>query len=227
LELAVQQDDSCALCWAVLAHLYADGVIYNYPTVPDPLALAHDYVERSLALDPNCQHAWMTKAWLGVFARNKTATIEYLEKCDAINPNSSIFKAMYSLGMAFLGEYEKSLALKEKALPLNPLPYWWLNLPNIFVALKKHDYSRALYYARKIGTPQVIYEHIFELIALYYLGETDMLRNLALKYRVVYPSGFDFMLKAFPAVLFDEDLVRQLTLALQEIRKIIGDNEVS
>ncbi len=43
--------------------------------------------------------------------------------------------------MSFLGEYEAADALMVKAIPLNPLLYWWFNLPPIFKALKANQFQ--------------------------------------------------------------------------------------
>lgn len=217
LELVLSKDASCDLCFAVLAHLYADSLIYNYQVNGNPLAKAQEYVNKALVLNPNSQHAFLVQAWIDVFQHNKESALKNVEHCVSINPNSSYFKASFSLGLSFFGEYERSMALRLQTLSLNPLPYWWMNVPGIFVALRNHEYEKMLFLARKWGTPADIFEHVFEMIALYYLEDVEQLRQTLKQYQEKFPTGLEFVVQALPVILFDEHLVSQITEALEQI----------
>jgi adenylate cyclase len=221
LEMATQAHPDCDLCWAVLAHLYAHSIVYHYKTdVENPLARAQAYLARAFSINPYSQQGYITLAWVNIFLRNKTEAKQALEKADEMNPNSSYAKAVCSLGMSFLGEYDVSEQLMEKAIPLHPLPYWWFNLPPIFTALNANDYSKMLFHARKIGTPAGIHEHVFEMIALYYLGETGRLKKLLKTYLEKFPEGIAHAMRAWPKILFDESLVEKLTYALKQMEEM-------
>lgn len=221
LERVTRENQECDLCWAVLAHLYVHGIIYQYQSgVDNPIARAQAYLARAFALNPHSQQAYITLAWIQIFLRNKAEAKRAIETADKINPNSSYAIAVSSLGMSFLGEYEAAEALMEKAIPLHPLPFWWFNLPPIFMALKANDYNKMLFYARKIGTPAGIHEHVFEMIALYYLGETNNLRKLLKTYLEKFPDGITHAMRAWPKILFDELLVEKLTYALMQMEEM-------
>jgi len=220
LETVVEEDENCALCWAVLAHLYADALIYNYNTNKPPMETAQAYVEKAFMLDPLCQHAFLVKGWLHLLMRQKDEALVTIEKIESLNPNSSTFKAMCSLGLAFLGEYEKSLEYLRQVKHLNPLPYWWMNLPEIFVALKNEEYKKVIFFARKSSTPPVIFEHVFEMIGLFYLSDFPALKALFQLYYAKYPAGIIFLMQALPAILSDDALGEKIRFALQEIEQI-------
>jgi hypothetical protein len=77
-----------------------------------------------------------------------------------------------------------------------------------------------------VGTPAGIQEHIFEMIALFYLGSTDALKPVLRTYVSKHPDGLDHALKAWPMILFDDSLIDQVTHALTEI-KLMKDELLS
>jgi TolB-like protein len=218
LEKTVRQDQGSSLCWAVLAMLYVDSIFFNYDAGTDEaLDRAIEYVNKALEINPACQHGNISLAWINVFLKNKAVAIEAIEKSYQVNPNASYFTAAASLGMALLGEYSRSKEFLDKALPMNPMPYWWLNLPSIFIELKNREFEKMLFHARMVGTPAGIQEHIFEMIALFYLGDLDSLKPLLRSYVGKYPTGIDHAIMSWPMILFDEDLIAQVNHALTEI----------
>jgi TolB-like protein len=218
LENTVIQDSGSSLCWSILSMLYVDGIFFNYDSgVDEPLEKAIEYVNKALDINPSCQHGTITLAWINIILKNKAAAMEAIEKAYAINPNASFFTAASSLGMALLGEYGRSKEFLDIALPMNPMPYWWLNLPMIFIKLRNKDYSRMLFHARKVGTPAGIQEHIFEMIALFYLNDIDSLKSVLKIYLRNHPHGIDHAIKSWPMAIFDKDLIEQVTYALTEI----------
>jgi TolB-like protein len=217
LEAVVAEDENCALCWAVLAHLYADALIYNYNTAKEPLTTAQAYLDKAFDLDPICQHAHLAKGWIHILKREKYEASAMFVKTDELNPNSTSFKAMCSLGMALIGEYDKSIDYLRQIKQLNPLPYWWMNIPELFVALKNEDYNKVVFFARKSSTPQMIFEHVFEMIGLYYLEDFAALKVLAKVYQDKYPDGISFLKQALPAILSDDEVAAIISKALQHI----------
>jgi TolB-like protein len=219
LEKVLADDEQCSLCWAILGHLYGDALIYNYPTAKNPLETAKFCVAKALEFDEHCQHAHLANAWVHILMRNKKEILASLKKVDEINPNSSIFKAMSSLGLSLAGEYTDSIACLKKAKLLHPLPYWWMSVPEIFVALKAHEYEKVIFLARKASTPSVIFEHIFEMIGLYYMKDFTALKLLEKAYYEKYPEGIAFLIQALPAILLDDELAGIISHALRNIEK--------
>jgi tetratricopeptide (TPR) repeat protein len=218
LEKAVKSSPDCPLCYAVLAHLYSDGVFYNYITVQDPIGTSQLYINKALALDPNCQHAHIAQAWVHALTGNKEKTAESVRVCYAINPNSSFFAATCSLGYALLGEYDRSMDLHEQAIVLNPLPYWWMSLLKIFLAYKKGNFQEALFHAQKKGTPKVIYEYVLEMIAYYHLKDEKSLKQNLQVYHQKYPGKLDYVSKALPMVIYDQEVKDLVVEAFDHIR---------
>jgi TolB-like protein len=220
LEQAIKEEPECSLCYAVLGHLYADGIFYNYETVPDPISKAWKYVSMSLSLDANCQHAYVAKGWLEILNGDKGAAVESIERFYSINPNSSFFASVCSLGWCLVGEYDRSISLQEKAIHLSPLPYWWMSLPKVLLALKKGNYQEALFHAQKKGTPKMIYEYVLEMIACFYLNDMNSLEKYVSLHRQKFPGSLEYVSKALPMITFDQEVKVLVTRAFE----FIGEN---
>ncbi|MCU0403721.1 MAG: hypothetical protein MUE99_04165 [Chitinophagaceae bacterium] len=220
LEKANEIDDNCSICWAILAQLYGDAIIYNYKTEKDPMIMAASCAQKALQLDPHGQHAHLAWAWAQVFYRNKQEVINSLEKMESINPNASYFQAACSFCYALTGDYEKSIEKLNKARGLNPLPYWWLNLGEILFALKTNNYEKMLFHAQKTGTRKVIYEHIFEMICYVFQKNIPAIKLILKEYTAKYPEGLVYLEKVLPAILFDEELGEKIRFALQQLIKM-------
>ena len=224
LKNVVQQDQTSSLCWSVLAMLYVDSIFFNYDSgTEEPLSRAIECVNKALEINPDCQHGNITLAWINIFLKNKDVALKAIEQSYLINPNASYFTAAASLGMSLLGEYDRSAEFLAIAIPMNPMPYWWLNLPSIFNKLRNREFEKMLFHARKVGTPAGIQEHIFEMIALYYLGSFDALKSLLKMYLAKHPDGIEHALKSWPMIIFDEVLKDQITVALTEIELMKRD----
>lgn len=227
LEKAVKENQEASLCWAVLGMLYTDSVFFNYTTnLENPLESAQRCVNKALSINPQCQHGLITDGWIHVFLKDKKRAVESFEKTFSINPNASYFTAACSLGMALVGEYERSLFFYNKTISQHPMPLWWFNLPPIFIALKNNAHDKVKFYAQKIGTPAGIQEHIFELIGLYYLGETEKLQALLKIYISRHPNGLDHAILSWPMILFDDLLVQKIISGLKKIKELV-DNPVA
>ncbi|MCU0395878.1 MAG: hypothetical protein MUF29_08210 [Chitinophagaceae bacterium] len=220
LEQVLAGDPESALGWSILGHLYSTGYIHGFPVGANPLAQARYCVQRGLSISDHNQHAYLVLAWLHLLERDREMAIQYLEKADAINPNSSYFNGNISMCFGFLGEFERSAALLERAIILHPLPAWWMNMPAILISLKNHEYERMLFHASKINVVTVVYYQLFDMIALYYLEDRRALKAMLKEYRQRFPQGLAFCKRMLSELVFDENLRSQIDDALQAMEEM-------
>jgi tetratricopeptide (TPR) repeat protein len=220
LEKVVHDPPGCALCYAVLAHLYANGVIYDYHTVPDPVGLSQSYLDKALALDPNCQQAHITMAWVYLLSGRKNEALESIKKTYSLNPNSSYMVSGCSFGYALLGDFKTAQQLYEKAISLSPLPFWWLNVVRILAAMKKGNFQEALFHAQKKGTPNTIYEYVFEMIACVHLRDEKSLMEFIHLHRQKFPGKLEYVGQALPRVIYDQEIKDQVIDAFDHIMSL-------
>lgn len=220
LEEVLASDADSALGWSILGHLYCAGYLNGFLVGDKPLARSRDCVQRGLLISKHNQHAYLALAWLNLLERNRKTAVEYLEKADAINPDSSYFSANISMCFGFLGDFEKSTALLERAHRLHPLPAWWMNIPSILMALKNHEYEKMLFHASKITVVSVVYYQLFDMIALYYLEDRKALKAMLKQYRKRYPQGLAFATRMLSVMVLDDLLRDQIVTALTAIEEI-------
>lgn len=189
LKEAIKDDPQCPMSWAVFGHLQTNGFIYGYETGPEQLQLAKQSAEQALELNPESQHGLIALSLIKIIHQQTEEAEELLDKCITINPNSGYFQAGVALGYSMIGNYEKSNALIAKAFRSNPVPIWWLNLPEFMFALHNCNYEKVSNTAPKYNEAAGILENVFELIALYYLGNMPAFRNLAIAHEKKYPGG--------------------------------------
>jgi tetratricopeptide (TPR) repeat protein len=194
--------------------------VYNYPYGDDPINTAHKYIKLALTLNPNCQQAYITLGWLHILARNKEQAILNLEKGYSINPNSAFFNCELSICMAMLGEYGKSQQYLERALKMNPLPYWWLNIPSTFIAMKNRNFEKMLFSAQSMQRLPMIYDSVFEIVALYFLDNKSDLKFAVKAYQKKYKDGFAFVEAQLAGMIFDDELRQMFTSAFRDIRTL-------
>jgi tetratricopeptide (TPR) repeat protein len=221
---AVKKYPGSHLSWAVLGHLLTDGVVYNYLPVRPSLDDALYAAGKSLEANPDSQHGHIAAGYVLLFYRETDRAIFHFKRAISINPYSAYFKTTASLGLAMAGDYQSSIFHLEAALKLNSIPGWWVYLPYVFISLKEGNYTKMLFYSRKVTTPSGVYEHIFEMIALFYLDKKDELVHILGEYTLSNPGGIAFVTNSIPMVLMDKELVDLILHALHGIRKLHSKN---
>jgi tetratricopeptide (TPR) repeat protein len=218
MQAAVKEHPRSALSWAVLGNLLIDGISYNFLPLQPALDQAFFAAGKALEENPDCQHGHITMGWVMIFYREVERAIYHFKRAIVINPYSTYFKTAASLGLALAGEYESSIFHLEAAIKLNTIPGWWVTLPFVFVYLKEEDYDKMLFYSRNVSTPSVVFEHVFEMIALYYLNKKSEILKLLKTYNKNHPGGLKFVMEILPLVLQDHDLITRVVTALHQIR---------
>jgi TolB-like protein len=206
IEWLVKTYGDCSWCYAILASMYADGVVYGYLLDADSIERSRVYTARALELDPDHQHALFARAWLIVMSGDREGAMVAIDRMHRINPHAAFFNMTIAIGLCFIGEYEKSTKLVKDLLEVIPVPSWWIHVPHTIASIKKRDFRAALFHAKKIGRLNTIFDSVFEIIAVYHLGDFHELRELVSKYHNRFPSGLKYLQRAFTFIFHDDDL---------------------
>ena len=204
IEKALQQNPNYALGWAILAQLFVDSLALGYTTMNDPLKEADHCVQKSLQLDPDCQHAYTSLTWMYIFLRDKNNALESVARMVSLNERSAFHLGAACFLLGLLGEYELSLEYFEKSNVLNPYSSWWVNLGPYFGHFYKGEYAEALKYANRINIPGVFWNIIFKLAALGQLSRLDESLILVDKFHVQFPDMAPKACAILKAVLHHE-----------------------
>ncbi len=126
LERAVQLDPDYADLWAALADVYNGEYRLGYNPRPEPLERALMAAERAIKLAPHSQRAYWRLAHTRFLRGERDAFFVAVEKAIQPNPNEPSVLAGLGIWVCWAGEWEKGLAMVNKALDLDPradLPY--------------------------------------------------------------------------------------------------------
>jgi hypothetical protein len=137
---------------------------------------------------------------------DREAAMVAIDRMHRVNPHAAFFNMTIAIGFCFIGEYEKSTKLVRDLLEVIPVPSWWIHVPHTMASIKKRDFRAALFHARKIGRLNTIFDSVFEIIAVYHLGDFHELRELVSKYYAKFPSGLKYLQRTFTLIFHDEDL---------------------
>jgi TolB-like protein len=208
---AVRQLQKCvdlfpnyALAHALLGLLYTDSLIFGFSDDPDQLGKAMVHTEKALQIDPNCQQAYLSRAWVEAITGKKVEAEISMEQCLSINPNSPFFIATCGLGMSFIGKYERSHELVQKVRYFNSTQRWWTHVPGIIYNVHKEDYEEALRYAQLINSQAGVFHRAFEISIHSLLGRRNEVRKLADEYLKLYPSGIDTIYNSVGLMVSDK-----------------------
>jgi len=173
LENAVALEPTYAEAWAVLANLYMQekrfGIGDGYDA--DDVAIkARTAVERAINLDPNEPTAHIVLSNLLFTEGDLEGFRKAGEAALRLNPNNSDLLAHFGLRLGLIGDWDRGLALVNKAINLNPVHPHWYYFPQVFYHYESQEYERALAELNKIHMPQFFWTYLLRAAALGQLG---------------------------------------------------------
>jgi TolB-like protein len=216
LERAVEINPTCVMAWVELAIVYVNDYAHVVDSLPDALEKAEHCARKAVSLDPMCQSAHAVLALVHFQRNDRVALLEAAERALALRPESSTAVAWVGHLMAQSGEWERGLAVREKALRFKPYYPGWLHTSTYYDHFRKQDYQAALAEARKCNMPGFFQEWILRAAALGQLGQQqqahDAVQSL-LKLRPDFPAA---PRRFIAAMVVCDDLIEQ---TLEGLRK--------
>jgi serine/threonine protein kinase/tetratricopeptide (TPR) repeat protein len=173
LERAVQKAPGYADAWAMLSMLYREEYTHHFNVRPDPIGRAHAAARRAVEAAPSNHLAYHALASAQFFRREFQAFRNSAERAIALNPMDGFTAAYVGFLIAYSGDWERGLALAERARGLNPHHPGWYWFPSFFDAYRKRDYRGALNFVLKVNMPSFWRTHVARAAAYGQLGEPD------------------------------------------------------
>jgi non-specific serine/threonine protein kinase len=153
-ERVLDRKPNHADAWACLSNLYCWEYVHRMNPLEKSMERALDAAWRAVTIDPACQLGWQQLAEAHFFARDYTAFRDAAERAIALNPRNSHTRAYLGLLIAFSGEWDRGLALVQRAMALNPHFPDWCYLPYFYNYYRKSEYETALQVLKKINMPE-------------------------------------------------------------------------
>jgi non-specific serine/threonine protein kinase len=218
-ERLLDREPNHADAWACLSNLYCWEYVHRLNPLEKPMERALEAAWRAVTINPACQLGWQQLAEAHFFARDYTAFGDAAERAMALNPRNSHTRAYLGLLIAFSGEWDRGLALVQRAMALNPHLPDWCYLPYFYDHYRKGEYQTALQVVKKINMPEDPWPQIAIAAACGQLNNQEMARAAIELVHRHHPIYLDLKYYREDAEKWfaDRSIVEQL---LQGLRKV-------
>ncbi len=179
LERAVELDPLSSDAHALLANVYLGEHRFDMNPRPNPIGRAMVHALAATQLDPQNAYA---RCWLGIahFFRGENAKFE-IEAARALELNPNDAETLADIGhyLAFMGEFERGVALTRRAQRLNPLHPGWYHFSLARLHFSRGQYRETVEDVQRMGLPDFYWTHLLACAALGHMGSTEAADALA------------------------------------------------
>jgi TolB-like protein len=190
-ERALEREPNHAVAWACLSNLYLLEYADGFNPLEKPVERARDAAWRAVKIDPACQMGWKLLAAVHFVSRDFTAFRESAERAISLNPRDGTTLAYVGLMMAFSGDWERGVALVQRAMDLNRHHPGWYHNASFHHHYRKGEYEAALRAAKKINMPEFHWMHLATAAACGMLGRHEEARTAIESLRQSNPTFLD------------------------------------
>ncbi|MGI9426038.1 MAG: winged helix-turn-helix domain-containing tetratricopeptide repeat protein [Hyphomicrobiaceae bacterium] len=179
LEKAVELDPLSSDAQALLANVYLAEYRFDMNPQPNPIGRALVHALAATQLDPQNAYA---RCWLAIvhFFRGENDKFEAeSERALSLNPNDPETLADVGHYLAFMGEFERGVALSRRAQELNPLHPGWYYFSSARMHYDQHAYEHVLADVQRVGLPNFYWTHLLNAACKGQLGHRDARDSLA------------------------------------------------
>ncbi len=120
LTAAAKKDPECGRIWSLLGLQYVTIHNLGIPGFEKPLHKATKLAERGALLEPRCQRAIGTLAFIRFHNNELTIAIDEVDRALRLNPNSLFVLDGLAYILILCGDWNRGVALAEKAITYNP-----------------------------------------------------------------------------------------------------------
>lgn len=215
LKHAVKIDPYYARAWAMLGETYCDEYIY-IGNEDNSLQNSQNFIDKAIDLDPNCQYAQYTKAFLSTLQKKRDAAITASETMLRLNPNAAFMVGAAGTWMGLVGEYEHGITLVQRSMQMAPLYPGWFHFIPFAQHFRSGDFEQALAEANKLNLPDWLWQPLTLAATLGQLGRIETAQR-AYKHLLAIKPDFEAKADYFiNALLMDEVLIEGLIEGLQK-----------
>ena len=151
IEGAVQKAPTYADAWALLALLSVQRYAQGFGPAADSLATGAVAARKAVEAAPANHLAWFSLSQVLFFQKDFRTFRNAADRALALNPMDSNSLALHSEMLAYSGDWDRGLALAERARQLNPHHPGWYWHVNFNHAYRQRDYRAALEIASKMN----------------------------------------------------------------------------
>ena len=177
------------------------------PEADDPLARAIAASQNAIKADPTSQTGYTSLASAHYFATDLEQFHAAAERGLSLNPNNSLTLAYLGLLIATGGDWERGIALMDKAVYLNPNHPSWYHAIYASRHYRDGNFEAALLSAKRRNQPGVYWHHVYLATIYAQLGRVDEARESVAEIVALYPGYADVARADLEKWFKDEALV--------------------
>ena len=170
LERTIERHPNHDLAIALLSDLVGGPYWLGFVDDTSGLERAETLARRALALNPNLQEAHFAMAEVHYLRLRQAPCLFEIERVLELNPNNARVLANSALFLMGLGQHERSLAIIQKAMRLNPHHPGWYHFIPFSYHYYQGDYESALFAANGFNTPEFFWDPLIRTAVLGQLG---------------------------------------------------------
>ena len=173
LEVAVRSAPAYGDAWAMLALLYVQDYAQGFNLHADSLARGFTAAQRAVEAAPTNYLGYCSLAQALFFQKEFASFRNAAEQSVALNPMDSNCTAFLGEMLTYMGDFERGLALAERAKQINPHHPGWYWYTDFYNSYRQGDYRGALNFALKVNLPGHWMHHAAMAAAYGQLGQRD------------------------------------------------------
>ncbi len=227
LRRAIELDPGYASAWAALADIHLDEVRFGFnpQAKDDALDRALEAAQRAVMLDPENSMAYHF-LFSAHFHRGELDEFRATgERAMALNPNHADMLADYGFMLALSGDWDRGLALTEKAIALSPVHPGWFHAAAVFDHYRKGEYEAALAKAKQLRMPEFYWTYVVLAMCCGQLGREDEARAACRKLQELSPKAEEQLWDRLAVWNLHPDLARQVAEGLRKAGLPIAEPE--
>jgi TolB-like protein/class 3 adenylate cyclase len=153
LEVAVQKAPAYADAWAMLALLCVQDYAQGFKLQADPLTSGAAAARRAVEAAPSNHLAYFGLAQALFFQKEFQSFRNAADRAVALNPMDGNSIAFVGELLTYAGDWERGMALAERAKQLNPNHPGWYWYADFYNSYRQGDYRSALNFVLKANLP--------------------------------------------------------------------------
>ena len=173
LESAVRKAPTYGDAWAMLAFLCIQDYAQDFNLQPDSLTKGLTAAQRAVEFAPSNHLSYSTLAQALFFRKEFQGFRNAAERSVTLNSMDGDSIAFLGELLTYAGDWERGLALAERAKQLNPHYPGWYWYADFYHAYHQGDYRGALSFALKVNLPCQWFAHAAMIACYGHLGERD------------------------------------------------------
>lgn len=217
LEEALGVDPACADALAALGYLALEEYRFDWNRISeqgDPLDRAEVLARQAYDIDSTCMLALLTLSAIYYHREQPERAQEFCERGLPLNPNNAEFLCEYGLILSYIGDWDRGLALIEKAMALHPrFNTLYFTVFTLHAVLQGDD-QKALAYARRIEKPKMYWDPLFRAAVLGLLDRTGEAEDALGELKAIFPDIDQALGREFAKWPIDQRIVARMTEGL-------------